>query len=166
MDEASSTLSEMEPAAEVESGAQPTAMEIAEYARYLGMNPVVDATLLWIAEEALCSPLPEDWEEAVRSDGTAYYFNRKERKSTSKHPLEDFYRSLYSEMKEIQVAPCTVTLLWEGIVNVFATVSTSWNGPCAASLQLLYCMIMPAPPPRSKNSSVNLTAPLGNEWEP
>jgi hypothetical protein len=82
----------------------PTAMEIAEFARYLGMDPALDANLLWIAEEALCSPLPENWEEAVRKDGTPYYFNKKENKSTNKHPLEDFYRSLYNEMKEIQSA--------------------------------------------------------------
>lgn len=80
----------------------PTAMEIAEFARYLGMDPAMDSNLLWIAEEALCSPLPENWEEAVRKDGTPYYFNKKENKSTNKHPLEDFYRSLYTEMKEIQ----------------------------------------------------------------
>ena len=80
----------------------PTAMEIAEFARYLGMDPVEDAALLWIAEEALCSPLPENWEEAVRRDGTPYYYNKKENKSTNKHPLEDFYRSLYKEMKDIQ----------------------------------------------------------------
>ena len=82
--------------------AGPTAMEIAEFARYLGMDPAMDSNLLWIAEEALCSPLPENWEEAVRKDGTPYYFNKKENKSTNKHPLEDFYRSLYTEMKEIQ----------------------------------------------------------------
>ena len=80
----------------------PTAMEIAEFSRYLGMDPAMDSNLLWIAEEALCSPLPENWEEAVRKDGTPYYYNKKENKSTNKHPLEDFYRSLYNEMKEIQ----------------------------------------------------------------
>jgi hypothetical protein len=36
-------------------------IELAEYARYLGMNPEKDKDLLWIAEESLKAPLPKDW---------------------------------------------------------------------------------------------------------
>lgn len=35
--------------------------EIADYAKYLGMRPQEDSELLWIAEQALCAPLPPGW---------------------------------------------------------------------------------------------------------
>ena len=44
----------------------PTAKEIRDYAEYLGLNPDVDEEFLWIAEEALCAPLPAGWSEHFR----------------------------------------------------------------------------------------------------
>lgn len=35
--------------------------EIAEYAKFLGMDPAEDKDLLWIAKESLKAPLPSDW---------------------------------------------------------------------------------------------------------
>jgi hypothetical protein len=34
------------------------AQEVANYAKYLGMHPVLDRELLWIAECALTAPVP------------------------------------------------------------------------------------------------------------
>jgi hypothetical protein len=43
---------------------EPTAQEIADYARgTLGIDPVWDAELLWIAAEGLRAPLPAGWAE-------------------------------------------------------------------------------------------------------
>jgi hypothetical protein len=39
------------------------------------MDPVFDADLLWIAEQAYYAPLPANWEEAGDGDGNIYYFN-------------------------------------------------------------------------------------------
>ena len=39
----------------------PSATEIVDYAWYIGMDPIGDVNLLWIAEEALCASLPEGW---------------------------------------------------------------------------------------------------------
>ena len=33
--------------------------EISDYAEYLGMDPAEDGPLLWIAEHAACSPVPD-----------------------------------------------------------------------------------------------------------
>ena len=44
----------------------PTAKEIQEYAQFLGLNPATDEEFLWIAEEALCAPLPAGWSEHYR----------------------------------------------------------------------------------------------------
>ena len=52
---------------------------VKEHARYLGMDPSDKdhAELMWIAEEALTAPLPDDWEQGVTDDGTPYFYNVK-----------------------------------------------------------------------------------------
>lgn len=49
------------------AGGGPTAQEIVDYARYIGMDPISDVNLLWIAEEALCASLPEGWTVSPKS---------------------------------------------------------------------------------------------------
>jgi len=44
-------------------GLKPSGPELIAYARYLGIDPVADHDLLWIAVEALEAPLPSDWTE-------------------------------------------------------------------------------------------------------
>jgi len=36
-------------------------LEINEYGVFLGMDPIKDKDLLWIAKEGLKAPLPENW---------------------------------------------------------------------------------------------------------
>merc|ERR1719502_1079518 len=54
---------------------RPTDPEFIAYARYLGIDTVLDADLLWVAEEALWAPLPEDWTEHFDRDGRVFYYN-------------------------------------------------------------------------------------------
>ena len=54
---------EPEAAAAAATADQPTHEEVVEYASYLGMDPVADAELLYIAEWALTAPLPDGWTE-------------------------------------------------------------------------------------------------------
>ena len=37
--------------------------------RYLGMDPIEDCAFLWIAEQALVAPLPDDWSEHMDGEG-------------------------------------------------------------------------------------------------
>ena len=55
---------------------------------FLGLNPDEDEEFLWIAEEALCAPLPAGWTEHMRQEyGAVYYFNAHTQESSwSKHP--------------------------------------------------------------------------------
>eukprot|EP00741_Cyanophora_paradoxa_P006029 tig00000970_g5847.t1 len=78
----------------------PTAMEIAAFARYLGMDPVTDCHLLWIAEEALSAPLPDEYEEHLDEEGKVYYYNTETDVSQREHPLDSHYRDLYLQMKQ------------------------------------------------------------------
>jgi hypothetical protein len=49
--------------------------ETLQMARYLGMDPMADVDVLWIAAEALAAPLPAGWEEHRTEEGDVYYFD-------------------------------------------------------------------------------------------
>ena len=53
------------------------APEIIQYARYLGMDPVEDRALLWIALEGIDAELPSGWVQYTSKDGSAYFHNRE-----------------------------------------------------------------------------------------
>ena len=82
----------------------PTQEEINEYAVYLGMDPVQDKDLLYIAEWALSAPLPEGWTEHVDTSGNEFYFNSMTGVSTYEHPLDGQFREYYRQQKVMAVA--------------------------------------------------------------
>jgi hypothetical protein len=73
--------------------------EIVEYAQYLGMDPVVDEHLLWIAEMALTAPLPVGWSEHQDSAANVFFYNKATGASTYEHPLDDSFKSYYTKIK-------------------------------------------------------------------
>lgn len=77
----------------------PTQEEIVEYAVYLGMDPVADKDLLYIAEWALTAPLPEGWTEHLDQEGNEFYYNSVTGVSTYEHPLDEQYRAYYRNLK-------------------------------------------------------------------
>ena len=51
-----------------------TAADIAQCGRRLGIDPIFEAHLLWVAEEALAAPLSEGWaEHRDSSTGAPFY---------------------------------------------------------------------------------------------
>merc|ERR1719353_911081 len=76
-------------------GLKPSGPELIAYARYLGIDPVADHDLLWIAVEALEAPLPSDWTEHFDSNDRVFYYNASTRVSSWTHPLEHIYRETY-----------------------------------------------------------------------
>lgn len=86
----------------LQDASPPTAKEIQDYAAFLGLNPDVDEEFLWIAEEALCAPLPGGWSEHFREEyGAVYYFNAHTKDSSWNHPLEAYYRTLLESLKDL-----------------------------------------------------------------
>merc|ERR1712166_1203589 len=79
-------------------GVKPSGPELIAYARYLGIDPVADHDLLWIAVEALEAPLPSDWTEHFDSNDRVFYYNATMRVSSWTHPLEHIYRETYKTM--------------------------------------------------------------------
>jgi len=43
---------------------------VERYAAFLGINPVVERGLMWLAEEGLYAPLPPGWRELQDLHGT------------------------------------------------------------------------------------------------
>jgi len=76
-------------------GLKPSGPELIAYARYLGIDPVADHDLLWIAVEALEAPLPSDWTEHFDGSDRVFYYNATMRVSSWTHPLEHVYRETY-----------------------------------------------------------------------
>lgn len=78
-----------------EKGLEPTRPEKVAYARYLGIDPIADADLMWIADEALNAPLPSEWTEHHDSADRVFYYNVQTHASSWTHPLEQLHRDTY-----------------------------------------------------------------------
>mmetsp|Transcript_15647 Transcript_15647/g.34749 ORF Transcript_15647/g.34749 Transcript_15647/m.34749 type:complete len:277 (-) Transcript_15647:40-870(-) len=78
-----------------QQGLKPSGPELIAYARYLGIDPVNDNDLLWLAEEALAAPLPAEWTEHFDSNDRVFYYNATSHVSSWTHPLETIYRDTY-----------------------------------------------------------------------
>jgi len=78
-----------------ERGLEPTKPELIAYARYLGIDPITDGDLMWIADEALAAPLPSEWTEHHDSADRVFYYNVQTHASSWTHPLEQLHRDTY-----------------------------------------------------------------------
>lgn len=78
--------------------------EVENYAQYLGMKLPEDNAYLWIAKEALQTPLPPEWKAYQKKDdsGQPFYFNSKTGESIWEHPLDESFRKKYQEEKKKQ----------------------------------------------------------------
>ena len=74
--------------------------EVIQYARYLGMDPVADRPLLWVAQQGLDAPLPAEWSEYSSHDGAAYFHNKTTGDTSWTHPTDSHYWSLYRKLKK------------------------------------------------------------------
>eukprot|EP01065_Artemidia_motanka_P014923 TRINITY_DN1879_c0_g1_i1.p1 TRINITY_DN1879_c0_g1~~TRINITY_DN1879_c0_g1_i1.p1 ORF type:complete len:881 (+),score=298.57 TRINITY_DN1879_c0_g1_i1:249-2891(+) len=78
---------------------EPSEQEIAEYCEWLGMDPLQDRALMWIAREALKAPLPEHWKICYTDDREVYYFNMRTGESIWDHPMDAYYKALFRQEK-------------------------------------------------------------------
>ncbi|CUG87178.1 Hypothetical protein, putative [Bodo saltans] len=70
----------------------PPDKEVAEYAKWLGIDPDNERELLWIARDGLKAPLPSEWKPCKTDTGDVYYFNFKTGESIWDHPMDDIYK--------------------------------------------------------------------------
>jgi hypothetical protein len=81
-----------------EKGLEPTKPELIAYARYLGIDPITDGDLMWVADEALNAPLPSEWTEHHDSADRVFYYNVQTHASSWTHPLEQVHRQTYKNI--------------------------------------------------------------------
>jgi len=62
--------------------------------RYLGMDPVQDKDLMFIAEEGCTASVPEGWEEHVDGEGHDFYHNPSTGQSIYEHPMDVHFRNV------------------------------------------------------------------------
>ena len=77
-----------------------SAEEIMAHGRQLGIDPVFEPDLLWIAEQALGAPLPQHWTKHVTPAGDVYFANRLTGVTSWDHPLEDEFRALAQSVRQ------------------------------------------------------------------
>eukprot|EP00928_Gymnodinium_smaydae_P073595 TRINITY_DN56785_c0_g1_i1.p1 TRINITY_DN56785_c0_g1~~TRINITY_DN56785_c0_g1_i1.p1 ORF type:complete len:677 (+),score=82.82 TRINITY_DN56785_c0_g1_i1:46-2031(+) len=76
-------------------GLRPSKAHLIAYAKYLGIDVILDRDLVWIAEEALIAPLSADWTVHEDSLGRLFFFNYLTSVSSWTHPLEKAHRDAY-----------------------------------------------------------------------
>ena len=63
------------------------------------MDPEEDRDYLYIALEGLRAPVPEPWEVRKNEEGDVFFCNPETEEVMVNHPLDDFYRNLFQEIK-------------------------------------------------------------------
>ncbi|XP_039540787.1 centrosomal protein of 164 kDa-like isoform X1 [Pimephales promelas] len=78
----------------------PSEQEIHEYAVEIGIDPLREPELLWLAREGMVAPLPDEWKPCQDITGEVYYFNFSTGQSTWDHPCDEQYRQLVVQERE------------------------------------------------------------------
>lgn len=63
------------------------------------MDPEEDRDYLYIALEGLRAPVPEPWEVRKNEEGDVFFCNPETEEVMVNHPLDDFYRNVFQEIK-------------------------------------------------------------------
>uniref|UniRef100_A0A061RNP9 WW domain-containing protein n=3 Tax=Tetraselmis sp. GSL018 TaxID=582737 RepID=A0A061RNP9_9CHLO len=69
-------------------------MDVKEMAEYMGINPVKEPHLLWLAKLNVLEALPPGWQEQELADGTIIYLNIEEGYSSDEHPNDKLFKDL------------------------------------------------------------------------
>ena len=77
-----------------------TLEEITGFANYLGMDMETDKHLLWIAEAAVLSPVPQGWTQHETEDGFSYFHSLDTGETSWEHPTDAHFKDLFRRVKE------------------------------------------------------------------
>ncbi|KAL5020531.1 hypothetical protein ScPMuIL_003423 [Solemya velum] len=84
---------------------KPTDDEIEEYAQFIGIDPVTEPHLLWLAREGLNARLPENWRACLDSDHNVFYQNVLTDECIWEHPCDESYKSMVEEERRKSNVP-------------------------------------------------------------
>ena len=89
---------------------------VCEHAELLGMDPVADRALLWIAERSLNASLPPGWKQEMDEAHQApYYLSDMGDPPQWEHPRDDEFRELYRADPVAGWAHAEVQVLADGL---------------------------------------------------
>lgn len=80
---------------------QASVVEMLEYVKSLNIDPIREADMLWIAEEAFNAPLPPGWTEHQDEQCRVYFHNSSTGESTWKHPMDDLFREIVDYQRRV-----------------------------------------------------------------
>jgi len=112
--------------------------ELLAFAKSLGLDPQVDSDLLWVAREALDSPLPANWSAFVDPNGQLYFANLATEESSWSHPTDALFKELLALIKAVraETPPASrerrMTVVQEHLLQVHKRASAQildWSGP-------------------------------------
>ncbi|KAL1782015.1 centrosomal protein of 164 kDa isoform X1 [Sigmodon hispidus] len=83
----------------------PSEQEILDFARVIGIDPIKEPELMWLAREGIEAPLPKGWKPCQNITGDLYYFNFDTGQSIWDHPCDEHYRKLVIQEREKWLAP-------------------------------------------------------------
>ncbi|KAL4647521.1 centrosomal protein of 164 kDa-like isoform X1 [Arapaima gigas] len=78
----------------------PTEEDVLDFALEIGIDPMQEPDLLWLAQEGCKAPLPAEWKTCQDVTGDVYFFNFFTGESTWDHPCTEFYRKQVSRERE------------------------------------------------------------------
>ena len=144
------------------------AAEIKRYAVHLGMDldpdtgDATDVEFLWLAEEALTAPLPPNWSEHVDPEsesGGVYFFHAETRQSTWEHPMDDYYRQLYRNLKKNKQE--MMSLMAQGSLFQNSQLGLKTNALLKEHNQVLASLMLAENPSARFEGGAGSTAPTG-----
>eukprot|EP00796_Vickermania_ingenoplastis_P004673 gene4673-3367_t len=84
----------------VDPSYEPSDEEVRELAEMIGMKFPEDEELLYIARNALKTPLPKEWKPCQTNGDEIYYYNFKTGEAVWDHPMDDIARRTFVKEKE------------------------------------------------------------------
>eukprot|EP00928_Gymnodinium_smaydae_P035524 TRINITY_DN2498_c0_g1_i1.p1 TRINITY_DN2498_c0_g1~~TRINITY_DN2498_c0_g1_i1.p1 ORF type:complete len:518 (-),score=128.82 TRINITY_DN2498_c0_g1_i1:63-1484(-) len=78
---------------------EPSAEEAADYAEFLGIDPVKEPHLMWIARKGVVAPVPEPWKACTENGDDVFYFNFETAESVWDHPSDETFRQMVQEYR-------------------------------------------------------------------
>eukprot|EP00899_Mesostigma_viride_P011037 jgi/Mesvir1/19935/Mv13201-RA.4 len=77
----------------------PEPQEVRDMADYLGIDPVTEGPLLWVARQSVQLALPLGFEERVDENHNTYYFNITTEEVVAKHPVDAVIRHILTQQR-------------------------------------------------------------------
>lgn len=75
-----------------------------EFVKSLGIDPIKECEMLWLAEEALNADLPPDWESRKDAEGRPHFHNTASGVSSWQHPMDSFFKQMVQYWRQAHSA--------------------------------------------------------------